>query len=279
MRISVTPPTGPPPQRLRRPFPIVSSTGRGLTRHRRAWPIPSTMAGGGYIATPETPQRPMPLLAGAPDQSDTQATWLTQPCSPIVDHPATNMQAHQQTSFPIPYSPMYHTARAVTPMQWRSDPPPLDFNKSPYGCIPLPDAVHGPVILNPILAYSDGCTSQNERNTSQRQPVDVHRRHICAPATNPRLGSVTILLGNGRGITIHASQKGHSFVTVGDVLDAVDTVIFGKLSMSPPTYGGLGGSCACLSVNTGLHFLRSQHKWAGLTSNEEGFDIWDLRIG
>jgi hypothetical protein len=93
-----------------------------------------------------------------------------------------------------------------------------------------------------------------------------------------------ILLPDGSGITIHASHKGHSFVMVGDVLDALDTMLLGKLSreLLIPVGGmcsGLARSCSCLSGTTTLHSLHNQYEQAGLMSNEEGFDIWDLWVG
>ena len=280
MRISITPPTTPPPQYLRRMFSTDASRNRGPTRHRESWSLQPTTTNGYYTAATEPPQRPM-LVSAARDQPDTHTPWPAPPRMTIdIPSGAANAQTPRWTL--IPYSPVFPTTPDATTMQRRSDPPPLDFDKSPYRCIPLPDTTRGPVILNHILAYSNH-TAQNESNTSQRRPVDVHHRHhICAPATNPRLGSLTILLANGRGITIHASQNGHSFVTVGDVLDAIDTVLFGKPSREmslPMMHGGLRGSCPCLSGTTVLQSLRSRHEWAGLTRNKEGFDVWDLRIG
>jgi hypothetical protein len=178
-----------------------------------------------------------------------------------------------------------YTAPAPATKQRWSDPPPLDFSKSPYSCVPLPDTTPGPATLNPILTYSDWRTVQNELNVSQRWPVDVrHRDHICAPATNPSLGSATILLPNSQGVTVHASHNSHGVVTVCDVLDALDTLLLGRpsreLSLSvEATYSRSEESCACLSETTALHSLRSRYRRAGLISNDEGFDVWDLRVG
>ena len=93
-----------------------------------------------------------------------------------------------------------------------------------------------------------------------------------------------ILLLHGSGITVHASHKGHSFVMVGDVLDALDTMLLGKpsrelLILVEAMCGDLARSCSCLSGTTALHSLRNQYEQAGLMSNEEGFDIWDLWVG
>jgi len=68
------------------------------------------------------------------------------------------------------------------------------------------------------------------------------------------------------------------------VLDALDMLLLGKPSreLSLPVevmYGSLERSCSCLSGNTALHSLRNRYEWAGLMKNEEGFDIWDLRVG
>jgi hypothetical protein len=95
---------------------------------------------------------------------------------------------------------------------------------------------------------------------------------------------MTILLPNDRVVTVHASLEGQGFVTIGDVLNALDTRFLGKPSkeLSFPmerTYDELEELCPCLSGTTALHALRSRHEWAGLMRNEEGFDIWDLRIG
>lgn len=179
---------------------------------------------------------------------------------------------------------IFHASSADMTIQRGSEPPPLNFSKSPYRCIPLPQMTPAPATLNPILAYTDRRTAQNEQNASQRRSVDVHRRHICEPATNPSVGSATILLPDGNGITVHASHKGRSFVTVGDVLDALDTMLLGKPSREllipvEGMCGGLARSCSCLSGTTALHSLRNQYERAGLMSNEEGFDIWDLWVG
>jgi hypothetical protein len=278
------PTTAPPPQYLHTCFTTDAAMGPRSTRHRGAQSTQTTTAGWNYIATPTTSQRPMSASTRARERPDAQSCppLPAQPLTTLVVHlGAANTRAHPPT-FPIPYSQVLHRVPAATTMQRRSEPPPLDFSKSPYSCIPLPDTEHGPVILNPILAYSDLRTASN---ISQRPPVDVHHHHyhhICAPATNPSIGSATILLQNGRGITIHASLRSHSFVTVGDMLDALDTLLFGKPSreLSLPVEGTTySNSCACLSESTALHSLRSRYERVGLTRNEEGFDVWDLRIG
>jgi hypothetical protein len=201
-------------------------------------------------------------------------------------HPGgADAQPPRPMSISIPYSQALHTAPDATAKQQWSGPPPLDFGKSPYRCVPLPEMTHGPVMLNAMLAYSSGYGVQDRLDISERQPVDVrHHHHICAPATNPSLGSMTILLPNGRVVTIHASLEGQGFVTIGDVLNALDTRFLGKPSKELPfsverTYDELEELCLCLSRTTALHALRSRYEWAGLMRNEEGFDIWDLRIG
>jgi hypothetical protein len=85
-------------------------------------------------------------------------------------------------------------------------------------------------------------------------------------------------------ITIHASLEGQGFVTVGDVLDALDRKYLGNPSkeLSVPTggtYDDSRKSCPCLSRTTALHALRERYGYAGLARNVRGFDIWDLRIG
>jgi hypothetical protein len=286
MRIQTTPSTTPPPPYIHTFFTPDAAMDPRSTRHRGAQPTQTTTAGWNYIATPTTSQRPVPASTRARERPDTRfcPPFPAQSLTTLLRPGAANTRAHPPT-FPIPYSQVLHRVPAATTMQRRSEPPPLDFSKSPYRCIPLPDTEHGPVILNPILAYSDLRTASN---ISQRPPVDVHHHHhhhICAPATNPSIGSATILLQNGRGITIHASLRSHSFVTVGDMLDALDTLLFGKpsrelsLPVEGTTYGDVGEPCACLSGSTALHSLRSRYERAGLTRNEEGFDVWDLRIG
>ena len=216
----------------------------------------------------------------------------TQRSPPVPGHSHATADVHRGVSdsqtvrsvFPsIPY-PEFRAAPTDTTIQRCTDPPPLNFSKSPYCCIPLPKTSPGPATLNPILAYTDCRTAQNESNVSQRRSVDVYRHHICAPATTPSVGSATLLLPDGTGITVHASHRGHSFVTVGDVLDGLDMLLLGKPSreLSLPVeeiYGSLAGSCPCLSGTTALHSLRSRYERAGLVRSEEGFDIWDLRIG
>jgi hypothetical protein len=151
-------------------------------------------------------------------------------------------------------------------------PPPLDFKKSPYRCIPLPNVARGPVNISSILAYTDGRRAYNGRDDFQGQSVnDDH--YMDAPATNPTLGSITILLPNSRGVTVHASLKKHSFVTVGDVLDALDKVL-----PMEAAYGHGGRSCDRLS-GTKLRSLRCRYKRAGMTRSAEGFDVWDFLVG
>lgn len=255
------------------------STSHESPRHRAR----RIMAGGAYIATPVPSQTPLLMSAGARNLPHAQ-TCSSLPAQPHAHLGAPDTWTLRQMPLPIPHSERLHTASATTMRRW-SEPPPLNFSKSPYRCIPLPDTGHGPVIFNPVLAYSHCQTVHEELNISQGCPVEVRRRHhVCGPATNPSVGFATILLPNGRGITIHGSLKSHGVITVGDVLDALDTLLLGKPSreLSLPveaTDGDLNESCACLSGATALHCLRSRYEWAGLTWSEEGFDVWDLRIG
>jgi hypothetical protein len=273
MRLPITPPINPSPQHLHTELYTEASNSHASHQHRAAHPTQSTMVGAGYIFTPTTSQGPMPASTRARDRRYTQFQPFRREGNAILDvHPGSiDAQAAQPTFPPIPYSQAFHATPATTTIQRWADPPPLDFNKSPYRCIPLPDMTPRPITLDPILAYSNRRTTQNGLNVSQPWSADIqHRDHSCAPATNPSVGSVTIMLPNGRGITVHAYLGGHSFVTVGDVLDALDRMLLGKPSRE---------LCSCLSDTTALHYLRNRHEWAGLTRNEEGFDIWDLRIG
>jgi hypothetical protein len=272
MRLPTTPPRNPPPQHLH----TDPSNSRGSQQHR-ATPTMSTTGGAAYIVTP---QGPIPASARARDRAHAQFQRFHEQRRAILDvHPGVaDTQAAHPTFPPISYSQGFHAAPAAKTIQRWPEPPPLDFNKSLYRCVQLPDITPRPTTLNTILAYSNRRTAQNELNVSQTWSVDVkHHSHICAPATNPSVGSVTIMLPNGRGITVHASLRGHSFVTVGDVLDDLDTMLLEKPSRE--LYGGPAGSCSCLSGTTALHSLRNQYEWAGLTRSEEGYDIWDLRIG
>jgi hypothetical protein len=287
MRMQITPPATHVSLDLHTTFATNASTDRGSPRHRGARPTQSTTTGRAHIATPVTSQRPMPASARAQDRPHALSCppFTTQPHATIVVHPeATDTLISRPTLFPMPYSEELRTALAATTRR-RSEPPPLEFSKSPYRCIPLPDIVDGPVILNPVIAYADGRTPQNELNVSPGRPGDVRRsHHVCAPATNPSVGSATILLPNGRGIVIHASLRNHSVVTVGDVIDALDTMLLGKPAreLSIPVeamYSEFRESCGCLSRGTALHSLRSRYGRAGLARSEEAFDVWDLRIG
>jgi hypothetical protein len=239
MRIQITPPTNPLPSSLHTDFI------RGVSNHH-----------------------------GPPQDGGAQSTHSTRPAGQRTLHQVGACDRYCTQVCP-------HAISADMTIQRGSKPPPLNFSKSPYGCIPLPQTTPAPTTLNPILAYTDRRTAQN---VSQRRSVDVHRHHICTPATNPSVGSATILLPDGRGITVHASHKGRSFVTVGDMLDALDTMLLGKPSREflipvGAMCGGLARSCSCLSGTTALHSLRNQYERAGLMSNEEGFDIWDLWVG
>jgi hypothetical protein len=213
------------------------------------------------------------------DMGNTFPTHM--PHNPTVPSTEPQHQPHSRSCPPFPVQPgtTHVDHRAATTMPWRSEPPPLQFSKSPYCRIPLPAMAHGPVSLDPILAYSSERSVASELNTSQGQPVDVlHRRHICSPATNPSLESLTVVLPNDQGvITIHASFDSHSFVTVGDVLGALNAAFLrGSSTEAPPLVEGI--HCACKN-GTALQALRSHYKRAGLMKTEEGFDIWDLRIG
>jgi hypothetical protein len=280
MTLPTTPPNNPPPQHLYADLSLDPSNGHGSQLHRAACPTQSTTASAAYILSPVTSQGPMPASVRARDRRYTQFQPFRREGNAILDvHPgAIDTQAAQPTFPLIPYSQAFHATPATTTIQRWADPPPLDFNKSPYRCIPLPDIAPRPATLDTNLAYSNRRTTQNELNVSQRWSVDVQNRdHICAPATNPGVGSITIMLPNGRGMTIHASLRGRSFVTVGDVLDALDRIFLGKPSRE--LNGGPAGQCSCLSGTTALHALRNQYKRACLTRSEEGYDIWDLRIG
>jgi hypothetical protein len=229
-------------------------------------------------------QNPTPPSMGPQHQPHSRSCppFPVQPDTTHVGHRGANgiqIQTHRPLSIPIPYSRTPQTPPAATTVQWWSEPPPLQLSKSPYCRVPLPEMTRGPVKLNPILAYS----YSRELNVTQRRAVDVrHHRHICTPATNPSLGTLTVLLPNGQGIiTVHAPPSGHSFVTVGDVLNALDTAFLGRSSteVSPIVEGMDGDQCACQNETTALRALRSRYERAGLMRNEEGFDIWDLRIG
>ena len=175
-------------------------------------------------------------------------------------------------------------------------PPPLDFAKSPYSCIPLPP-ISPPLspppapprrqrmpTLNPILAYSH--SSYSAQTTPQLQFAS-HHYNIDVPATDPKLGSITILLSDGSGLTVHAAQ-GRGFVTVGDVLDAVDKMFLGNRSLRPLGIEGSydawdRGRCGCFCVFGGsrgsvLDELRMRYVPAGLVW-QSGVDCWELRVG
>ena len=288
MRIQNTPPTSPFSSNLY-PDLIIGVSNRHRPPQDRGARSTDSTASTSYTAGQRTSHRSVEALdsVGACDRSCAQV------CPPVPVQSNATASVHRGVAdtqadrliFPsTPYPQEFHASSANMTIQWGSEPPPLNFSKSPYRCIPLPQMTPGPATLNPILAYTDHRTAQNGLNDSQRRSVDVHRHHICAPATNPSVGSVTILLPDRSGITVHASHKGHSFVTVGDVLDALDTMLLGKPSreLSLPVgamYGGLARSCPCLSGTTALHSLRNQYERAGLMRNEEGFDIWDLWVG
>ncbi|KAF8221241.1 hypothetical protein L208DRAFT_1462450 [Tricholoma matsutake] len=201
------------------------------------------------------------------------------------DPGAANTQEARPTFTPTPYLQASHLSPAATTVQLESGPPPLNFSRSLYRRIPLPDITSGPSTIHPILAYSKWSTAQNEQSVSPGRPVNVRQRHhICTPATNPSVGTITILLPNGQGITVQACHMGHSFVTVGDVLHALDILFLREPSSEPllpieAPYSGSGGWCPCQSGTTAVHLLRDRYEWAGLTRSEEGFDIWDLQIG
>jgi hypothetical protein len=281
MKISGSPPTATPPQYLYPTFTTDSSAGHRSPRHQGVRPTNSTPAGMGYIVIPAPSQR-QPASARARDRPDVASCSRlpAQPHrTPVVRRGTAETQTPRRASFPISHPHTIYAAPAPATKQRWSDPPPLDFSKSPYSCVPLPEIAPGPVTLNPILAYSDWRTLQKELNVAQRWLVDVrHCDHICAPATNPSLGSATILLPDGRGVTVHGSHDNHDVITVGDVLEALDTLLLGKPSREL-SLSGSEESCACLSETTALHSLRSRYRRAGLISNDQGFDVWDLRIG
>ena len=278
MRILSTPPTSPYPLT---PFPDIHES----PRHRGARPTThSITVGEGYTAATLRSQRPIRASVSVGDHSTLRYRQLisAQSHATFVYPASDGARTSSSTLSPIQHSPEVSAAPATMTMQWQLEPPPLDFKKSPYCCIPLPDVAHGPVNISPILAYNDGCRAYNERDVFQGQSVnDDH--YMCAPATNPSLGSITILLPNSRGVTVHASLKKHSFVTVGDVLEALDTVLLGKpsreLSLPREATYGHGGSLYASSSGTALRSLRSRYERAGMTRSPEGFDVWDLRVG
>lgn len=271
-------------------FPTDTSSGGagGASQYQGMYPRPAHSTRGAYVVTHVAPQRSMPKSTRA--QSHRHPHALSR-----VFHgqsyptPGDGVGAFDDyiatADSPAPPSTYTHseiahpTAISMTWMGVPEAPPPLDHNKSPYGCIPLPNITPGLGIptLNPILAYAPPHSPEDAQTISQG-----HRYHMCAPATNPKLGSATILLPDGRGMTVQASLKGHDFVTVGDVLDALDTILLGRptreLSL-PGKNSCMGGSCWCFGGRTALGSLRSQYACAGLTRSEEGLDIWELRIG
>jgi hypothetical protein len=277
MRTPVTPPTPQTPQYLQTTFATDATPSHGGAYHHATRPTHPTLS---HASLPGMSRRPTPPSARPRHQPHTQSLPALPMQLHTTFHPASaDTQPPRPTTFSTPHSPALHLAfNAMTIQQW-SGPPPLDFSRPSYRCIPLPEMTHGPVMLEPMLAYSSGYPAQNELDVSEGLGQH-HHDHICAPATKPSLGSMTILLPtrNGRGIAIHASLRNHAFVTIGDVLEAIDTLFLGKPSeqLSSPVEGR---SCLCSSRTTTLHTLRSRYEWAGLTRNEEGFDVWDLRIG
>lgn len=92
-----------------------------------------------------------------------------------------------------------------------------------------------------------------------------------------------MILHTGRPVTVHASTTS-SFVTVADVLEAINVEMYGKVEMMfgvvrPPNLDNNGVEiCHCQGVFTGLEYLRNRHGKAGLVRNEEGLDIWNLQL-
>lgn len=180
------------------------SSGSGESRYLGIPPTRLT-ADRVYVTTHSTPQRSMReamsnVLSG-------QSHTLLALDAVDVYRAAANGQTAPSSYPRIPYSESVHetpsatlTLRSVDPLEV---PPPLDYKKSPYCCVPLPSIMPGPdiPILDPILAYSDWRRGID----SQIQSIDAYRYHTCAPATNPRVESATILLPGGQGITVHAS--------------------------------------------------------------------------
>jgi hypothetical protein len=252
-------------------------------QYRESRPSQSTTAGPSYIYTPMISQAPIQASARPRDHGPASSQLFSEQRHTTPHHAhqgAPGIQTIRPTFSPASYSQQFHAAPIATTRRRSLQPPPLNFNQAPHHSIPLPDMIQRPVTLNPILAYSDRRTAHNELNVSQRQAIDdQYGGHICAPATNPSVGFITIMLPNGRGITVHASLRHRSFVTVGDVLDELDVMLFGKPPREEAAYGGWAGPCSCIRRTNAIHSLRKQYEWAGLVRAEEGFDVWDLRIG
>ena len=273
------------------PTDIDISHPRGSSRHIGILPTHSTVADV-HVGTHITPQRPSPVSTRDHGRPHTQSKPLLDQSHTKLGVDTLNTYRSQTVSSswnPSGYSQTAHTSGNMTTrrcVEGSEAPPPLDYKKSPYCCVPLPSITYGPdiPIIDPFLAYPDWRCPQNGQNVSQGQSIDTHHYHRCAPATSPRVESATILLPCGRGITVHASYNGSGFVTVGNVLDALDTMLLGKPSREffPPvegSYGDLEESCRSMAERTALDSLRSHYVRAGLTRSQEGFDIWDLRIG
>ena len=276
MRIPITAPSH---QYFHTAFATSATTNHGGVHHQGASLMQSTMS---YTTFPDTPQRPKQSSERPRHHPHSQSCQSIPTQHHPTFHPGgADTPPPRPMSVSIPQRRAFNPVLDVTTQQW-SGPPPLDFAKPPHRCIPLPDMIDGPAMLNTMLAYARAFHMQLGPDTSQGMQVDV--RHVCAPATNPSLGSITILLPDGQVITIHASPEGQGFVTVGDVLDALDRKYLGNPSrqLSVPagrTYDDLRESCPCLSRTTALHALRDRYGCAGLARNMGGFDIWDLRIG
>jgi len=151
--------------------------------------------------------------------------------------------------------------------------PPL-FNRG------LPDVTGGPVDLNPFLKYSGGTRPQRGWTVLGMDG----NGHACAPATDPPISSMIIIMPNTRSVTIHSLPNSPG-VTVGDVLRVLDAAILekgrSKLQLpQPPLLKDRNGAerCPCERDSTVIDWLRRRYARAGLTSSDQGTDTWNLRI-
>ncbi|KAL0960243.1 hypothetical protein HGRIS_011875 [Hohenbuehelia grisea] len=185
-------------------------------------------------------------------------------------------------------------SRHIPPLETVCRPPPLDYKRSPYCCVPLPAqrAVAIEVAIHPMLRADSVSTIEFDMASPPQPMIDLSGQ----PATSPPLPSLTIVSPClPWAIVVHGTScfGPAPFVSVSDVLSTLYNALralvtpeeFLSATAAPATRNrsspqmidieSRGPRCYWAGMQR-LHFLRGKQTFGGLSRSASGAETWVL---